>query len=158
MKGSEAVADHFGIDHGTVRKWAAVYREHGPDGLRRRYQRYSASFKASVLRRMAKEGWSVRQTCAMFNIRSPTTLDKWQRAFAQGGIAGLEPKRRRRHRPMAKRNSTSPPLPQRRKAARNMTPEEMSEELEYLRAENDYLKKLKALAQEKRSAEKKKRG
>ncbi|MCG7602135.1 hypothetical protein MHM84_20575 [Halomonas sp. McH1-25] len=33
-----------------------------------------------------------------------------------------------------------------------MTPEEMAEELVYLRAENAYLKKLKALAQAKRSA------
>ena len=59
---------------------------------------------------------------------------------------------------MAKHTPRTPPLPQRRKAAENMTPQEINDELAYLRAENDYLKKLKALVQEKRSAEKKKRG
>ncbi len=59
---------------------------------------------------------------------------------------------------MAKRKSHSPPLAQRPKAPENMTTDELHERLAYLEAENAYLKKLKALAQEKRSVEKKKRG
>ncbi|MFI9652037.1 hypothetical protein ABGV18_06110, partial [Guyparkeria sp. LHSS19-1] len=49
----------------------------------------------------------------------------------------------------------SAPLPQRPKAPQNMTTDELHERLAYLEAENAYLKKLKALAQEKQSAEKK---
>jgi len=156
--GSRTTATHFGIDHGRVDKWCAAYRAHGEDGLRKRYRRYSSAYKAAVLSRMASEGWSIRQTCAIFNIPAFSTLQQWQRAFAEGGMAALEPKRRGRPPKMAKHKSHTPPLPQRRKAPGNMTPEEINDELEYLRAENDYLKKLKALAQEKRSAEKKKRG
>ncbi|MFI9655287.1 helix-turn-helix domain-containing protein, partial [Guyparkeria sp. GHLCS8-2] len=95
---------------------------------------------------------------AAFNIATPATLLQWQRAFAEGGMAALDPKRRGRPPKMAKHKPHTPPLPQRRKAPENMTPKELNDELEYLRAENDYLKKLKALVQEKRSAEKKKRG
>ncbi len=156
--GSKATAERFGIDHGTVRKWWALYDAHGKDGLKPHHRRYSPAFKAAVLRRMAKEGWSIRQTCAIFKIPAFSTLRQWQRSFAQGGLAELEPKRRGRPAKMAKHNSHSPPLPQRRKAPENMTPKELNDELEYLRAENDFLKKLQALAQEKRSAEKKKRG
>ena len=42
------------------------------------------------------------------------------------------------------------------KSVDGMTPEQMRQELEYLRAENAYLKKLEALIQEKRSAPRKK--
>ena len=156
--GSGATAERFGIDRGTVQKWCAAHELHGKDGLRKSYQHYSSAYKAAVLHRMASEGWSIRQTCAIFDIPAQRTLQQWQRAFAKGGMAALEPKRRGRPPKMAKHKSHTPPLPQRRKAPGNMTPEEINDELEYLRAENDYLKKLKALAQEKRSAEKKKRG
>jgi transposase len=155
--GSRTIAARFGIDHGTVEKWCAVYQLHGEKGLMKRHRRYSSAFKAAVLHRMASEGWSIRQTCAIFDIPAQRTLQQWQRAFAEGGMAALEPKRRGRRPKMAKNQSHTRPLPQRRKAPKNITPEEINDELEYLRAENDYLKKLKALAQEKRSAEKKKR-
>lgn len=155
--GSGATAEHFQIDCSLVRQWCDVYAVHGKDGLRKRYRRYSSVYKAAVLSRMASEGWSIRQTCAIFNIPAFSTLQQWQRAFAEGGMAALEPKCRGRPPKMAKHTSHTPPLSQRRKAPRNMAPEEIIDELEYLRAENDYLKKLKALAQEKRSAEKKKR-
>ncbi|MGM0690405.1 MAG: hypothetical protein ACQES3_02560 [Pseudomonadota bacterium] len=59
---------------------------------------------------------------------------------------------------MGKHTSHTPPLNQRPKAPKSMTTDELHERLAYLEAENAYLKKLKALAQEKRSAEKKKRG
>jgi len=42
------------------------------------------------------------------------------------------------------------------KSIEGMTPEEMQEELAYLRAENAYLKKLDALVQEKQSKREKK--
>ena len=156
--GSGATAERFGIDRGTVQKWCAAHELHGKDGLRKSYRHYSSAYKAAVLHRMASEGWSIRQTCAIFNIPAFSTLQQWQRGFAQGGLAALEPKRRGRPPKMAKHKSHTPPLPQHPKAPENMTTDELHERLAYLEAENAYLKKLKALAQEKRSAEKKKRG
>jgi len=156
--GSKATAKHFEIDHSLVRQWCALYGAHGKDGLETRRQHYSSAFKVEVLRRMAKESWSIRQASAAFNIATPATLLQWQRAFAEGGMAALEPKRRGRPPKMAKHTPHTPPLSQRPKAPKNMTTDELHERLAYLEAENAYLKKLKALAQEKRSAEKKKRG
>jgi transposase len=51
------------------------------------------------------------------------------------------------------RKKTSPPPG---KPVKELTPEEMCQELEYLRAENAYLKKLGALIQEKRLVPRKK--
>jgi transposase len=48
------------------------------------------------------------------------------------------------------------PAPPPGRPVAGMTPEEIAQELEYLRAENAYLKKLDALIQEKKSALKKK--
>lgn len=156
-EGSTATAKRFGIDSGSVRRWSAAYEQHGPEGLRCAGGRYSTAFKRQVLSTMESKGWSVRHTCAMFKIAASTTVRKWQRDFAQGGIAALESKRSKRRTRMAKHKPHSPPLPERRKAKENMTPDELHERLAYLEAENAYLKKLKALAQEKRSAEKKRR-
>jgi len=110
--GSRTTAMYFGIDHGTVEKWCAAYRFQGEDGLRKRYRRYSSAFKVTVLRQMASEGWSTRQACAIFNIPAQRTLQQWQRAFAEGGMAALEPKRRGRPPKMAKHKPQTPPLPQ----------------------------------------------
>lgn len=156
--GFKATAKHFEIDDGLVRKWHGAYELHGEEGLERRYRHYSPDFKVGVVQRMASEGWSARQACAKFNIPGPSTIAQWQLAFAEGGAAALEPKRRGRVPKMAKHTSHTPPLHQRPKAPKNMTTDELHERLAYLEAENAYLKKLKALAQEKQSAEKKKRG
>ncbi|MFI9655293.1 helix-turn-helix domain-containing protein, partial [Guyparkeria sp. GHLCS8-2] len=59
--GSKATAQHFQIDHSLVRQWCALYGAHGKDGLETRRQHYSSAFKVEVLRRMAKESWSIRQ-------------------------------------------------------------------------------------------------
>ncbi|EPC04640.1 hypothetical protein L861_00085, partial [Litchfieldella anticariensis FP35 = DSM 16096] len=70
---------------------------------------------------------------------------------ASHGVDGLSD---RRGRPRVKKKK---PPSSGTKAPDQMSPEEMAEELAYLRAENAYLKKLKALAQSKRSTEEKKR-
>ena len=149
--GAQRTAAFFGLDHGTVRMWVAAYRQHGNAGLIRRKRRphYDVAFKRKVLR-FLDQGRSIREACAHFNISARTTILTWQRRHASGGIDALLP------RPQGRRPMKKPPKPG-QKPPGDMTPEEMAEELAYLRAENAYLKKLKALAQAKRSAGEKKR-
>lgn len=150
--GARATAIHFGIDHGTVRKWSAAYALHGLSGLIKRPGDYSVQFKLRVLHTLEKKHWSVRQACAFFNIPAFSTLRTWRRRYNEGGTDALL--HRSRGRPMSR--PKRPPPPESKPLA-GMTPEEMQEELEYLRAENAYLKKREALIQAKRSAAKKKR-
>lgn len=149
--GSRKTAVHFGIDHGTVRKWYALYTHHGPEGLSRRSQTYTVQDKLTVLRRMEQANWSTREASAYFNIPTPNTVQTWLRRYNEGGVKAL--KNRPRGRAMSKsKKPSSPPG----KPVKELTPEEMRQELEYLRAENAYLKKLDALIQEKRSVTRKK--
>lgn len=150
--GTKRTATHFGIDRSGVRKWFAAYQQHGHSGLIRQPSHYSAQFKLQVLQTMDEKHWSIRQTCAFFNIQAFSTLRTWQRLYNEGGADALI--HRPRGRPMSRSKKSLPSEP---KPLASLTPEEMQEELEYLRAENAYLKKREALIQAKRSAAKKKR-
>jgi len=58
--GARKTAVHFGIDHGTVRKWCSIYKLHGPEGLSKHSQTYTVAEKLRMLRRMEQESWSSR--------------------------------------------------------------------------------------------------
>jgi transposase len=150
--GARKTAAHFGIDHGTVRKWCSLYKLHGPGAFTKRSQTYSVEEKLRILQRMEKESWSTRQASAYFNIPTPYTVQSWLKRYNEGGADALV--NRRRGRTLSKKKK--PPSPGGR-PVEGMTSEEMRQELEYLRAENAYLKKQEALIQEKRLARKKKR-
>lgn len=150
--GWRKTAVHFGLDHGTVRNWCSIYKLHGPEGLSKHSQIYTVADKLQVLQRMEQENWSTRQTSAYFNIPTPYTVQSWLRRYNEGGADSLV----NRCRGPRMTKPKKPPSPK-EKSVEGMTPEEMREELEYLRAENAYLKKQEALIQEKRSAPGKKR-
>lgn len=148
--GSKRLGKRFGINDSIIQNWLNLYRHHGSSGLRSRHTRYSAEFKAGVLQRMRAESWSYKTTSAFFGIPSPSTVLTWVRREAVEGAAGLQ------------RKSGMPKGPPKRPSSGDKPSSEMSEaelrdELEYLRAENAYLKKLDALVQRKRSVAKKER-
>lgn len=140
------VGSHFGLDHSTVRKWVASHAAHGLAGLSKKFSHYDAQFRLSVLQHMWKEGLSHRQTAAVFDIRSFGCLSVWEKLYEHGGIDALAPRRRGRSRSMPE-----PPIP----ASGTSEPpkdeaksrEELLAELNDLRMENAYLKKLEALTQ-----------
>ena len=127
---------------------------HGPAALSRSYRSYTVEDKLNVIQRMEEENWSSRQASAFFNIGTRTTVQTWLNRYNRGGAEALvnQPRGRRmskRKQPKRKAAPAETPLS-------DMSPEAIRDELEYLRAENAYLKKLDALIQEKRSASKKK--
>ncbi len=48
-QGFKSVAQRYGLDYATVRRWVAAYRQHGVSGLRKKFSHYSAEFKLSML-------------------------------------------------------------------------------------------------------------
>lgn len=143
--GLEVVAHHLGLDYSMVRRWVEQYRQHGPSGLRQTRRHYSPAFKREVLERMWRDGLSIRQTEALFDIRAAGAIGRWERQYHSGGLIALEPKRTGR-RPMPQKPPSPPPEPP---SDGERSHEELLEELAYLRAENAYLKKLDALTREK---------
>jgi transposase len=135
----EALAVMQGVGYSKLRQWVKLYRAHGAEGLSKKYSVYSADFKFSVLRRMWAEKLSCNEAAAAFNIRNPSCLPKWERLYRVGGVNALRPQRRGRAMAMKDPEGKPPPEPAER------TREELIAELEQLRMENAYLKKLDAL-------------
>ncbi|MBV4503620.1 IS3 family transposase [Pseudomonas sp. BW13M1] len=127
-----------------LRRWVKGYEKHGAAGLIPKYSHYDAQFKLKVLQCIEQDGLSAQQACVRFDIRGPSSIRQWKRLYDEGGIEALHPNRARElnmPRKPSKQSSAGPSAP----SDRELTPEQMLEELEYLRAENAYLKKLDAL-------------
>jgi transposase-like protein len=103
---------------------------------------YEPSFKMRCVRSVLEDKLSLREASFKFGVPTDSTILKWIRRYEQFGEAGLDLKPIGRPRTMV--------VPKKNKKERSSDPKiaAMEEELEYLRAENAYLKKLSALIQE----------
>ncbi len=154
MKSGRAVAQQYGVEHGMLRKWVAAYRVHGEASLKKKYGNYSAQFKLSVLKHMQEHALSHRETAAYFDIRNVGILGIWKRHYDAGGIQALSPRQQGRRKKMPPSPPTSPKSGNVQTRTREQV---LEEELNYLRMENTYLKKLKALIQaDQRAAQRRK--
>jgi transposase-like protein len=103
---------------------------------------YDLEFKLNVVERMLKEKLSYRETIRLFDLGkqgcggSFAMLQRWERAYLEEGVEGLMKERRGKNNPKAGRP------PKLDKAVE----EDLIAEVQRLRAENEYLKKLHALA------------
>lgn len=136
-RGSKAVAASLEIAHSQLRRWVAAYQAHGRAGLAKKFSHYDAPFKFRVLKHAQREGLSDREAATLYDIRDAASIARWRAQYDEHGMGALEPKPRGR-KPMPHKH---PPEP----ISKDMTLEELQKELAYLRAENDYLKKMKAL-------------
>ena len=142
----KSASKHFGVNASCIRKWVWAYEYHGLEGLKHRNGSYSAEFKESVVRYKKQNHLSGREVAARFNIPGPATIQAWERRYDEGGIQALTDQRGQK-KSMSKHLNESP-----RKPLEEMSQEEMHAELQYLRAENAYLKKLKALIRQKKES------
>ena len=99
-------------------------------------KRYTGEFKQKVVETMLEEHLSYREAARQFDVSSDTRVASWERIYLTEGAEGLYVERRGR-------SSTGRP-PQMPKKVE----EDLLAEVQRLRAENAYLKKLKALVQE----------
>jgi transposase len=144
-QGVQAIARHYGLDHGTVRRWVERYGEHGISGLQKKYSHFSVSFKKSVLKRMWRDQLSHRQVSVLFDLREPGAVSRWERQYHAGTLT--ESRRGLKTMP-----SNESPKPVDAKDDDALSREELLKQVKYLRAEVAYLKKMKALIQAKKEA------
>jgi transposase len=144
--GLRATAALCNVDVASLRKWAAAYEAIGIAGIQRKQrQTYDLNFKLEVLQKIKSADLSYRQAGALFNVRRFDSIAAWERAYDKHGIAGLMPQQHLSREPEVLR-STSERSPD-PGGAELPSREELLEEVEALRAENAFLKKLKALVQ-----------
>ena len=96
-------------------------------------KRYTGEFKQMVVETMRKEGLSYRETEERFGISSHNRVISWERIYLEEGPEGLYVERRGR-------TSTG-----RAKKLKREVEEDLIAEVQRRRAENAYLKKLRAL-------------
>lgn len=145
LAGYLRTAEHFGIAASMVRRWVLWFRLHGAGGLARKTEHYPAEFKLSVLQHMWNNSLSHTQVAAHFNIRNPGSIGIWERRYRAGTLVKIASSP-----PTLPMTSTKQPPPSAPDPDDSRSRKELLAELQQLRMENAFLKKLKALAQERR--------
>ena len=137
--GFKYLANRFNVPaKSTIEKWVKIYRAFGKEGLERKWKKktYTVQFKLDALNYKISTDKSFQDVATRFGMSEPSLLANWYRAWTKYGVEGLS---RPKGRPsMSKRKSNKP----KKKLTRE---QELEEEIELLRAENAYLKKLRAL-------------
>ncbi len=153
--GFTAVSRDHGVPRSLLQRWVGFFRHHGAAGLRAKSVVYDREFKLSVLRHMWENDLSFGQVSAIFDIRDQCAVGKWQRLYDADGLAsGVEP--------TAQCESMPSPVPRVKKPDPTIpdgekSKEDLLAELNWMRMEVAYLKKLDALVQAKRAAQRSKR-
>ena len=139
----------LGTSESPVRRWVERYRQFGPEGLLLKHGTYDGKFKISVIEYMHENHLSLFQTAVKFGIPTDSTVGKWERIYYEEGPDALLEERRGR-KDMGKKKSSKP----KKNVNEN---EDLLAEVQRLRMENEYLKKLNALVLEREKSEQKKK-
>lgn len=150
--GSESmneIAKSIGISISVISNWIKQYEYHGLSAFEKSYTSYSAQFKIDVLNYLNENGVSSDQAAVIFNISSPKLIRTWRHQLNTLGVEALVSKKKGR--PSMKKETKK----QLKQAPVEGSPEALQAEIERLRMENEYLKKLNALVQAKGKSPKK---
>ena len=109
-------------------------------------KRYTGEFKQEVVETMIREKLSYREAARQYGVSYDTVVAKWERIYLEEGPEGLYIERRGRG------SKGRPP-----KKLKPEVEEDLLAEVQRLRAENDYLKKLNALVAERVRQERKRK-
>ena len=144
---SKASGKILGTAEAVVRRWVARYQQFGPEGLLLKHGSYDGDFKVYVIEYMHKNHMSLFQAAVTFGIPNDATVGKWERIYYEEGPQALY--RDNRGRSLNMKSSK----PKKRKLDKTVE-EDLIAEVQRLRMENEYLKKLNALVQERIEREK----
>lgn len=148
--GYSAISKQFGVNHEVLRRWVKKYQQHGPEGLlKQKLSSYSGDFKVYVVEYMHNNHLSLAETAFQFRLGSNTIVSKWERIYYEEGPQAVYKERRGRRKNMSSK-------PRKNKLPKD-TEKDLIAEVQQLRMENEYLKKLNALVQERIKQENKKK-
>ncbi|WP_229592166.1 IS3 family transposase [Rossellomorea vietnamensis] len=135
------LANQVGVDQSILRYWVMLVRHHGDQAFTFPYTNYPSAFKLRVIQFITEKNCSIREASAIFHIPDPCMVRRWVKKWERAGedaFGSLE---------MRPSTMTSNHKDKKIKDnSSNQTMEDMKKELEYLRMENAYLKKLKGLS------------
>lgn len=131
----------IGASKVTVLGWVKLVEHHGYEALHQRtHTTYSGDFKLEVVNYMHDNHLSCHMAAAYFNL-SKTQVQRWERIYYEEGKDALL---------IESRGRTKTGMPQKRKQTiPSQEQEDLIAEVQRLRMENEYLKKLNALVQKR---------
>ncbi len=140
---SRTVAADIGVSHRYLLTWVKQYKYNGVEAFVRQYTNYTKEFKLDVLNYMIEHGTSLHETAAIFYIAATSSIRSWKKQLETQGKDALQSKKKGR--PSMKKESNKPS----KQASAAGSTEALQAEINRLRMENEYLKKLNALVQNK---------
>jgi transposase len=143
-----SLAKKWGLSRSLVRRWKDHHNASAEGKLLPKVKHHhSAEFKFKVVESYNNEGLSLRDCCLQYGISHESTVQSWVRKYKLSGLDGLR-RQPARPKPMKKDNPS-------KKTQLPTKLEELEKENLYLKAENELLKKLEALAQQRQTPKKK---
>ena len=138
----QVLQEKYGVGRSQLRLWVSLYEAGGIEELTCVCRTYNDEYKIRVIEYKHEHSLSLRQTAAHFGIQSLSIIAKWERIYYEEGEEALFKERRGRKREMSTKNSP--------KSKKNVNGnEDLLKEVQPLRMENKYFKKLIALVQER---------
>ncbi|MCA5006849.1 helix-turn-helix domain-containing protein [Sphingobacterium bovistauri] len=144
-----------GLSKSNLQFWLRLYEYYGEQGLRGVARKtFTIEEKNTIIQEYQQSSLSLMETCVKYRISNPSVLSTWNNKFQSNGFSGLQETRGRPRKTTTINTMTKKTTIPGIKSSMSEV-EKLTIEVEYLRAENDYLKKLEALAQSKQAKKKK---
>ena len=141
----------FNICESNIKYLITLIEKYGNNILRKDKNRvYSKEFKLQAINRILINHESINSVALDIGLVSAGILHNWLSKFKENGYNIVEKKKGRKTKSMTKPKKNDKELSEKEKIKK------LEEENLYLKAENEYLKKLRALVQERELKEKKK--
>lgn len=134
-----------------IRKWAKIYDIYGESALEHRNRHWAYDDKINAVQRVL-DGESYHEIASSLGMSTETQVLTWHRKYLELGWDGLKLDGRGRKRKMGNK-----PIKPSKSQSQAEEIVELRKRLEYLEAENAYLKKLAALVQQRKAQEQKKK-
>lgn len=164
--GYESISKKFNVRFSTIERMIRRYKEHGIESLKHPHKKrsYSAEFKMMIIKKVY-EGKSKTSLAAEYSLPGPGTIVAWMHKYEELGYNGLiskqgRPKKNMNPEKEEKTNvDNSSPLTDSERAEFEELKKQydiLKKEKELSDMENEFLKKLDALVQERLKRERKK--
>ena len=141
----------FNISSWTpIQSWVSKYKLYGVEGIIKPLKSsYDGQFKQNVVEYMHDNHLSATEVSNYFRLGNANVVLKWERIYYEEGPQALYEERRGRNKKMSSKSK--------KKNLSKEIEKDLIEEVQRLRMENEYLKKLNALVQERIKQENKKK-
>jgi len=143
-----AVAKSLNTAKNVVLRWVKRYEKFGVEGLSMKSGTYTGDFKVHVVEYIHENNMSFFEGATHFGIPNDSTVGIWDRIYREKGPEALYKSNKGRKTQVMKDKDKEPSVD-------NPVDEDLIAEVQRLRMENEYLKKLNALVQAKEKSAKK---